>query len=272
MLYLGQNTSRSSFRPCEAAFLARPSPQFQDQFVTPSVNVLVSPSNVANLKKAYSQIPGVKVQPLRFLPKHLTVSSILAMMSVDQSQSSSLYMAQVVKILRDTAAEATGDFDFEDFKSRLAQFPFTDMQRRPLDQRLELLGSFLNLGNTPSCFDFQSGSMTIVDLSCPFVDANTACVLFNICMGIYLEDSSPEVGRVIAVDEAHKVYLHFITQSTCTPNCHKLSLTLFSVPIRQFPSIESPHRETTWCNTSTTARWRSNNHFHARANNIATAD
>ena len=42
--------------------------------------------------------------------------------------------------------------------------------------------------------------------TCPFVDANTACVLFNIGMGMYLE-SSYTTGKVVVVDEAHKVCL-----------------------------------------------------------------
>jgi len=29
---------------------------------------------------------------------------------------------------------------------------------------------------------FEQGSLTIVDLSCPFVTENDACVLFSICL------------------------------------------------------------------------------------------
>lgn len=116
-------------------------------------------------------------------------------------------MAQVVKILRRMAEDATGSFDFRDFKRRLDDANFTDIQRRPLNQRIELLESYLDLEDMPSCFNFESGSITIVDLSCPFMDVNTACVLFNICMGVYLESSGPENGKVVAVDEAHKVHI-----------------------------------------------------------------
>lgn len=117
-------------------------------------------------------------------------------------------MAQVVKVLRDMAA-AGGDFVWPDFKHRLKKMPLNMMQRRPLEQRMELLESFLDVqGGGEDCFAFGSGGVTVVDLSCPFVDENTACVLFNICMGVYLQTSSDGVGKIVAVDEAHKVCAH----------------------------------------------------------------
>ncbi len=45
----------------------------------------------------------------------------------------------------------------------------------------------------------------IVDLSCPFVDGNAACALFDICLELLLEDRS-NVGRIVALDETHKVW------------------------------------------------------------------
>ena len=50
----------------------------------------------------------------------------------------------------------------------------------------------------------QAGTMTIVDLSCPCVTAESACALFNICLGIFMGHEE-DIGRVIALDEAHKV-------------------------------------------------------------------
>ena len=55
---------------------------------------------------------------------------------------------------------------------------------------------------------FDQGSLTIVDLSCPFVNENDACALFSICLSLFLENRN-KVGRVVALDEAHK----FLTQS-----------------------------------------------------------
>lgn len=45
--------------------------------------------------------------------------------------------------------------------------------------------------------------MTIVDLSCPCITAEIACSLFGVCLSLFLEQPS-DVGRVIALDEAHK--------------------------------------------------------------------
>lgn len=50
----------------------------------------------------------------------------------------------------------------------------------------------------------RSGQLTIVDLSCPCVTAEMACSLFNICLSLFLEQKADDVGRVIALDEAHK--------------------------------------------------------------------
>ncbi len=48
----------------------------------------------------------------------------------------------------------------------------------------------------------KPGTLTI-DLSCPFVPSDSACTLFEIGLGIWLEQETKS-GRVIALDEAHK--------------------------------------------------------------------
>lgn len=60
--------------------------------------------------------------------------------------------------------------------------------------------------------------MTIVDLSCPCISPETACSLFNICASIFLEQDT-KIGRVVALDEAHKVRL---SPSHCTLHSSKL--------------------------------------------------
>ena len=42
-----------------------------------------------------------------------------------------------------------------------------------------------------------------MDLSCPCITAGTACSLFKICLDLFLEQN-PQIGRVVALDEAHK--------------------------------------------------------------------
>ena len=135
---------------------------------------------------------------------------------------------------------------YEAFKQRLGMEGFTFAQNGPLKLRLDLLDSFMDLpSHSPSLvpsekpqfpdtkngrkaervwdatwaenmrrkieeeariWNFEPGSLTIVDLSCPFVDDSAACALFTICLELFLENRGA-VGRVIALDEAHKVCL-----------------------------------------------------------------
>lgn len=57
----------------------------------------------------------------------------------------------------------------------------------------------------------EPGTVTIVDLSDPFVDAGTACNLFDICLSVILKRHREAVnnniispGLIVALDEAHK--------------------------------------------------------------------
>lgn len=204
IFHFSQYTSRISFRPCEAAYLGCPNQSFSDHPCVAPVNVLVAPSNYHNLRQSYGQIPGVRVYPFKLRPRDLNVSSMLTMMSVDQTSTQPLYVGTITKILRDMASTSANNFDYRRFKRLLFDAKLTKMQIAPLEQRLELLESFLNLDDSAPSWDFRSGGATIIDLSCPFVDPNMACVLFNIGMSLYLE-SGLTTGKVIAMDEAHKV-------------------------------------------------------------------
>lgn len=136
------------------------------------------------------------------------------------------------------------------FRERLALEMFSGQQSTLLNIRLNLLESFMELPNTPGAlyeqepkpvfpstrrgkknentwdreqaekiklnkqqniWSFEPGSLTIIDLSCPFVDEAAACALFNMCLALFLENGC-DGGRVVALDEAHKV--HFTTHST----------------------------------------------------------
>lgn len=132
------------------------------------------------------------------------------------------------------------------FRKRLSAEAFSPQQESLLKIRLDLLESFMELPNTPGAlygqdpnpvfpdtkrgrtnqrrweqdqsekvklkkeqkiWSFESGSLTIVDLSCPFVDEAAACAIFNMCLALFLEsESRHDVGRIVALDEAHKVH------------------------------------------------------------------
>ena len=139
----------------------------------------------------------------------------------------------VCRVLRSMAMKPqySAGLDYQDFKDRLDSEKFNEAQRAMLIIRLQLLESFIfpsgaqgkrkEKGQKPKwlneddarerakiakagIWSFQPGGLTIVDLSCPFVDESAACAMFNICLAIFLEDRKP-AGRIVALDEAHKV-------------------------------------------------------------------
>ncbi|KAI9725779.1 MAG: hypothetical protein M1834_009746 [Cirrosporium novae-zelandiae] len=224
VFHFGEYTSHSNFTPSEAAFLAIPNMSILNHSHVAAIRVLVSPSNYFQLNALYSQIPGVTVQPFKLHPQDLNIGTILTLMSVDQTQATPLYMGQVTKILRRMASESEGTFNYFLFKRQLDEIGFDRKQREFLDQRLDLLESFLDLKYSTTSPIFAAGEITILDLSCPFVDANTACILFQIGLRMYLESSSTS-GKVVVVDEAHK----YITD---TPSSKQLTESLLAV-IRQ---------------------------------------
>jgi len=134
--------------------------------------------------------------------------------------------------------------NFDDFIKRLELEMLNDGQKAMLNTRLELLKSFMCLPEKAGHVDqqtakpkfadskkgrekerrwnseddakrraqfaksniwsFEPGTLTIVDLSCPFVDEGAACAMFGICLALFLEDRQA-AGRIVALDEAHKV-------------------------------------------------------------------
>jgi hypothetical protein len=89
--------------------------------------------------------------------------------------------------------------------------------------RLGLLESFLDLDNSCPAPQFREGEITIMDMSCPFVDANTACILFRIGLQRYLQ--SKAAGKMVVLDEAHKVRSRFLSRS----GRRKMMLTILTV-------------------------------------------
>ena len=138
----------------------------------------------------------------------------------------------------------TAGLNYKEFVNRLNLESFNEGQRAMLNTRLQLLESFMlqpgmqGSGSKPQVkpkypdtkkgnaqtvkwqneqdarerakiakagiWSFRPGSLTIVDLSCPFVDESAACAMFNICLALFLEDRR-QAGRIVALDEAHKV-------------------------------------------------------------------
>lgn len=91
-------------------------------------------------------------------------------------------------------------------------------QKAGLKQRLDLLNTFTQPVGKPKLPSksristveeeqrFAAGRVTIVDLSDPFVDAAMAGAIFEICIRLF-QRADVKTGRVLVVDEAHKVLL-----------------------------------------------------------------
>jgi len=108
-------------------------------------------------------------------------------------------------ILRDIGAEK---FSYTKFKSRLdvVKTKFNPDQLSGLEQRMLLLESFLEKDSRRTLIEtrFNQGQLTIIDLTDPFIDAGQANALFEIITRLF-ERAKVDTGKVLVVDEAHKV-------------------------------------------------------------------
>ncbi|KAL4907068.1 hypothetical protein BDW74DRAFT_150179 [Aspergillus multicolor] len=224
VLHFNEYSSNANSQPSEAAFLASILPQYNLQQKPIPLRVLVSPTNFYNLSKMYSHIPNVEVRRFKIDPGHLNISMMLTLMSMSEGRSMPLYMGQVLKVLREMAMESGGQFKYTEFRRRLNNLKLDRTQTPFLTQRLDLLDSYLDLRATSSSDYFTDGGVTILDLSCPFVDQSTACILFKIAIDLFL-NAHPSRGKMIVADEAHK-YM------TDTPAAKELTETFLTI-IRQ---------------------------------------
>ncbi|KAK8066768.1 hypothetical protein PG997_013515 [Apiospora hydei] len=212
VLHYDNNSGYNNTQLCEAAYLcSRDVP----------VNVLVSPSHIWAMKKMYTELPGLppdhprpKVLPLYLKEDHLDVSNMMKLMAVDPKASNTpLYVDVVRNLIREMAMEGPQNFTFTKFRQRIDQFPWLRGQETPLKMRLQLIDSFIAPGHhttstrpAPASEDiwaFKPGTITILDLSDPQISSDDACILFAICLSIFLKSPS-QCGRVVAMDEAHK--------------------------------------------------------------------
>ncbi|KAH8895215.1 hypothetical protein GQ53DRAFT_641468 [Thozetella sp. PMI_491] len=215
--------SDASGSPCEAAWLSS-NPNV-------SVRVLCAPTNIRTIKGVYKRFRNVRVEELRLSQQDLNTKRMLDLMAVSSTTTMPLYLHVANRILREMRIhqQQTGlGFDYSVFKTMLLDNePLTKEQLAPLKQRLDTLESFM-VEQHAKAYDLRakglskkqlektllqakgtnwvpaSGQLTIVDLSCPCVTADMACSLFNICLSLFLEQNAEEVGRVVALDEAHK--------------------------------------------------------------------
>ncbi|KAJ5513402.1 hypothetical protein N7463_002954 [Penicillium fimorum] len=204
------------------------------------VGVLVSPTNYLAMKRAYTTLAGgstmLKVQRLYLPQKDLNIGMMETLMGIGNKTDQPLYL----EILRDMAIANQGKsgFNYSAFKLLLQREQFLKGQLMPLNMRLGVLESFFEPGSVPGAspdksknpdaddaWKFPPGTLTIIDLSCPFAGQEDACALFNIAVSLFLKNRH-DTGRIIALDEAHK----FMTSTSS--EAADLTETLLSV-VRQ---------------------------------------
>ncbi|KAL3457469.1 hypothetical protein BJX64DRAFT_295906 [Aspergillus heterothallicus] len=200
--------------PCEAAFLASHSGV--------NVRVLCAPTNLRNIQATYNRF-NIRVEPLHLDQEHLNTKRMLDLMASGQgSGPNPLYIHTVQRILREMRLlqQSSGArFDYQDFRKRVFGSDLLPGQLEPLKQRLDIIESFMPSQQVTSTkckkgrqvppkgvgssWTPKSSQLTIVDLSCPCISPDTACALFNLCFQLFIEQDT-KVGRVVALDEAHK--------------------------------------------------------------------
>jgi hypothetical protein len=85
----------------------------------------------------------------------------------------------------------------------------------------------------------KAGELTIVDLSCPCITAATACSLFKVCLELFLEQD-PQIGRVVALDEAHKYMTGSAESETLTESLLSAIRLQRHLAARIFISTQEP--------------------------------
>ncbi|KAK0302994.1 hypothetical protein LTR82_017703 [Friedmanniomyces endolithicus] len=152
---------------------------------------------------------GIKIL---LAPSELTIERMHKLMAFPaRSDAVPLYMEVIQRILRQMVVSGQDrGFNYGDFLQLLDQAGLSTEQQRPITLHLDLLHSFMrwppskmDLKNKKArkLLDLQPGSLPVVDLSDPFVDAATVCTLFDICLSVAKE----------------KRFLHILTYTHTAP-------------------------------------------------------
>ena len=179
------------------------------------VNVLISKSSAATgLLDRYLALQktnpaakqNLRVNTFVLQDRHLNIERMQRLMAFSEQEGTvPLYMEVVQRILRETAISGQ-KFSLKTFMEKLKKERFNPGQETMLNMRLQLLMS--SMATKPNemkvdLFRLKPGSLTVVDFSDPLIDQASACVLFDICLGLFKENR-PASGLIVALDEAHK--------------------------------------------------------------------
>ncbi|KAK5704493.1 hypothetical protein LTR17_021844 [Elasticomyces elasticus] len=192
------------------------------------VNILVSNSNFEAAQRTYRAATdspeNLTLEKFLLPPSELSIERMHKLMAFsERSDAVPLYMEVIQRILRQMAASGQGrGFNYGEFLQLLDQAGLSTEEQRPMRLRLDLLHrcmrwppskTDLKRKTARKLLDLQPGTLTVVDLSDPFVDTATVCILFDICLSV-AKENRPECGMVVALDEVHK----YIDQSPAATN------------------------------------------------------
>ncbi|KAL8924794.1 MAG: hypothetical protein Q9208_003884 [Pyrenodesmia sp. 3 TL-2023] len=230
------DSSRSAdHQPCEAAYLCS---------TGIPVRVLVPVGSIRRMEKAYGNLPGLPanapkpvVCPLLLKEEHLDVTTMMSLMKVDADSNSILYMEVVYHILRELSIQQGGlsIVDYDAFRRELKAQNLMPGQKSPLEMRLTLLEAVMEKSATSwlngwrkyrpaqkdiNIWSFESGSLTIVDLSDPWINEAAACALPDIFLHLF-KDLGPKTGKIVALAEAYKFMTSTVQSSAFTESLLK---------------------------------------------------
>lgn len=173
-----------------------------------TTNIFVTPFNFSNMKKAYSRVSHAVVRILRLRLDRLNPVILLAILFPEGTDPKSLCYQKISQLLRYSVIQSAGIVDYNWFVEKIRQLTIDEDDRVRFLLKLELLETFLTAEESGESFSSElanPGTLTIVDLSCPFIDSNMASALFNLCLEEYMEVGSRDLSRVVMLDGAHKV-------------------------------------------------------------------
>ena len=176
------------------------------------VVVLVSPTYYEQRKRFYSDDESIEVYPLLFRwPLSADQLKILMAIGTDTT-AQPLYVSVVLNYLR-RLQRADKMPSFQQFLDDVTALFKAPGQRDPLEQRLQLLQSFIAESDENTGFaDRQkrlgelfstAGALVVADLTDPMLSRADATNIFHILLVQFRQLSLP-FGKVVAFDEAHK--------------------------------------------------------------------
>ena len=263
VLHFGEGGSGSL--PNETAWLSK---SISSHVTGPPVRVYVSRSSLQTMRTVYACLgKNVIVEPLFFQNIELDTAAILSMMAVGSSESAPLYM-QIILVrhmflpfhsltvfFQSILRELGENFTYSNFMKQLevSKQKFNPAQLAGLEQRLSLLNSFLEPSQdhkkkpSTNLTRFSAGQLTIIDLSDPFLDAASACGLFEIIVRLFIR-ADVDTGKVLVVDEAHKVsvYVLFFIWANLTYSIRQVFIWFKwanKITIESYPAAETSRYE-----------------------------